>query len=600
MDSAALQSLLSDPQRQAEARSRLRDVVDAKPSTITYMQWLPRLPAGGDGCSVAVVSSFTVQTIDPFLRVESYLSGWQSSISYVEYGLWQPALLGPEASGVAGARAVVLLLHDTELLNEDRPDADVASSHLMGIIETFRRQSAAPLFVGIVEAPLGPPSIAFGGPAIDRLSGARRALRRQIEERMVAVADGHLLELPLSLCSGFVSAAFLSNLTALGHGVLPQVARCIARTVACVFRPRRKILVLDLDNTLWGGVVGEDGVEGVVVSHDYPGSAYLAFQRQLLRLRSSGILLALASKNNEQDARAVFDTRSEMVLRWNHFTAHAVNWNDKASNIAEMAQALGLGLESFVFADDSAIECALVRQILPQVEVIELGKDPARFGELLFRAQAFDALDVSDEDRRRADSYATEAHRRDYRERMTDLNGFLAGCELRLSIQSLALGSVDRAHQLLGKTNQFNFSLERPSKEQLIASMRAGDRLFTASLEDRFGNYGLIGILHLESGAQDLRIANMALSCRALGRGVEDALLAFARERALAQGFNRLDVRCVRGARNQQVFEYLERTGFHKAHEDHETVEYVLALAESSLPWPDFLKVELPMISMGA
>lgn len=599
MDNAALESLLIDPERQTEARARLRDVVDAMPRTLNYMQWLQRLPAGGQGQPVAVLSSFTIQTIDPFLRLECYLSGWQPRISYVEYGLWQNALVSPASSGTADARAVVLLLHETELLDEERPDAEAAASHLKGLVDAFRRQSAAPLFIGLVEVPLGPPSIAFGGTAFDHFSAARRNFRRRVEEFLAEVSDGHLLELPPALAGGIDPTAFLSQRLALGHAALPQVARCIARTVACVFRPRRKILVLDLDNTLWGGVVGEDGVDGVAIGQEHPGSAYMVFQRQLLRLRSSGILLALASKNNEQDARAVFDTRAEMVLQWNHFTAHAVNWNDKASNIAAMAKTLGLGLDSFVFADDSPIECALVRQALPQVEVVELGKEAARFGSLLFRVQAFDALHVSDEDRQRADSYTTEADRRDFRERTTDLEGFLAGCELRLSIQPVAPGNVDRAHQLLCKTNQFNFSLERPAKEQLIGWMQAGDTVYTAALKDRFGDYGLIGVLHLDAGGQVFRISNMALSCRALGRGVEDALLAYARDLAVAHGRAELYLRCVRGPRNQQVFDYIERSGFHKAAEDEGAVDYALALTESSLPWPDFLQVELPKIPMG-
>lgn len=592
MDNAALEALVADPARRVEARGRLREALDAAGGATAYLHWQSRLPAAAPARPVALLSSFTVRTLEPFLAVEAWLGGWSIDPCFVEYAQWQNALMAPATIGSDPA-AAVLLLHDTELLPADAPDAATALSHLGGLLAAFRRHCPAPLFVGLVAAPAPLPG---PGPATP-LDHARRALAAGLDALLATVRDAHRLDLPLPAATAaawFDPAAFMAQRVAIGHRALPAVARCIARSLGCLFRPRRKLLVLDLDNTLWGGVVGEDGVQGVALGHDYPGAAYLAFQRQALELRAQGVLLALASKNNEADAREVFAARPEMVLRWEHFSARRIDWNDKAANIAAMATELGLGLDSVVFADDSGIECARVREALPAVEVVELGSAPARFVERLMRTQAFDALTLTDEDRGRAASYAAEADRKQLMQQAPDMASFLAGCGLELSIDEIGPSTLDRVHQLLGKTNQFNLTLDRPEKARLQALAEAGGRLFSASLKDRFGDYGLVGVLHLDDDPAGLRIGNLVLSCRALGRGVEDALLAFARERAQAAGAARLRAHAVRGPRNQQVFDFLSRSGFAPDGEAAERLFFAAPLTPDSLPWPSFLKVHLP------
>lgn len=590
----ALQALVADPRRRTEARGRLRDHLDAQARGTAYLQWLEQLPWEGlKPRRVALLSSFTARTLEPYVRVEAWLSGWCLEPQWVEYGPWRQALAEPETLA-PGTDAVVLLLHDTELLPDAAPDADAALAHLGHLVATFRSRSAAPLFVGLVAAPPRPWQ---PGPE-DRLEGARRAFADGVAALLRATADAHRLVLPAP-GEGFDPAAFMARLSVYGARAQPAVARALARTLACLFRPRRKLLVLDADHTLWGGVVGEDGVDGVAVGSGWPGAAHVALQRQALALREQGVLLALASKNNEADAREVFERRPEMLLRWDHFSARRVDWNDKAANIAAMAAELGLGLDSVVFADDSGIECARVREALPQVEVVELGRDPGRYVERLLRTQAFDTLVITDEDRQRAASYAAEAGRKALAGAAGDMAAFLAGCELCLRIEPLGAASLERVHQLLGKTNQFNLTLERPTKETLQRWCAEAPRLFSAHLTDRFGDYGLIGVLHLEPRADALHVANMALSCRALGRGVEDSLLALARERAESLGLPRLTADAVRGPRNQQVFEFLARSGFVAAADgtgdgDGSRVAHAFELGAGSLPWPPFLDVRKP------
>ena len=599
MTDTELEALLGSPTRQTEARGSLRDRLDREPKTTSYLRWHAALPAIGDPQRIAVLSSFTIRTIDPFLQVEAYLAGWRLTPTYIEYNLWQQALLDAEAFSADGVRAIVLALHRDGVLGEQSLGVGQAAVQFASLVKAFRQKSSVALFVAYVDAPADLVSLATRSGEVNGSTGVRQALQAELHD----VPDVHWIELPLQPVAPwtwFDPVAYHVNRTVLAHRVLPSVARAIARPLACLFRPRRKLLVLDLDNTLWGGVVGEDGVDGIAIGSEYPGSAYRSFQRELLRLRASGVLLALASKNNEADARTVFESRPEMLLSWDHFSARAINWNDKASNIASMAGSLGLGLDSIVFADDSDIECAHVRQVLPEVEVVNLGNEPARYADRLLQCAAFDALQLSSEDLKRADGYASEAERRLVRETAKDLATFLAQCEIELQLRCLSSAELDRVHQLLGKTNQFNFSLERLSKENLIDAMNRGGRVYTASLKDRFGDYGLIGVLQVEPGESELRISNLALSCRALGRGVEDALLAFTRERAIALGQRVILARCTRGPRNQQVFDYIERCGFKPRSSRESTLEFELELTAGALPWPTFIAVEKPSDVVGA
>jgi FkbH-like protein len=597
MTESELQQLLLDPGRQVHARASLRDILDSAPRTMTYKQWLARLPAPAPtqpARAVQLLSSFTLETLEPFLQVEAYVSGWRAQTRYVQLGRWQNALVAPATAHEQPA-ATVLLLHDAELLGNDFGVApDDAVSRLRALLTTWRAGTAKPLFLGLVQAPPGAHRLAF-----DKHVGhgaARAALMRGVVELAHQLQDVHLLELDadsLGVAPWFDATGHLATRSVFAHRALPAVARVLARHLACLFRPRRKVLVLDLDNTLWGGVVGEDGVDGLALGQDYPGNAYLGLQRLALDLRGTGVLLALASKNNEADALAVFEQRPEMLLQPAHFSARRINWTDKPANLVAIAQELGLGLDALVFADDSAIECALVREALPQVEVVELGKDPARFVDRVLRTQAFDALHVSGEDRQRADSYAAEAHRHELRATVTDMASFLADCQLRLALQPAIPSTLDRMHQLLGKTNQFNFSLQRPGKDSLQGLMEQGQRLYSASLADRFGDYGLIGVLQLAQDGRVFRIENLVLSCRALGRGVEDAMLAHAHSLARAAGCTRLAVRAVRGPRNQQVLEYLDNAGFVRISDSDGGVEFEIATAPDGLPWPSFVTVQL-------
>jgi len=601
MSVEALITLLGDEQRQTEARGRLRTQLDDAPTTMNYMQWLGRLPSADKTHRVVVLSSFTVETMAPFLAVEAFAADWRIDPRFVQYGEWRAALAAPGRLGEPAPEACVVLLHADAVLGENE-DADGGGAEwVANLLRGFRAHSTVALFVGLLVEPPVQNALGFGeGPAKGRPRALAEAQRKLVELAQ-ELDDFHLLDVPAWLSAArsevFDGRGYLNNLSLLNGRGMAVVARGIARHVGCLFRPRRKVLVVDLDETLWGGIVGEGGVDGIALGEAWPGPAYHAFHRTLRDLRLSGILLAICSKNEEADARAVFERRSEIILAWDDFTAYRINWRNKAENLIELSAELGLGLDSFVFVDDNAKECALVRQTLPQVEVVELSKRPEAFSDQLLASQAFDVLQVSREDALRAESYRHERQRSDLAEMATDLETFYHSMDLRLSIRPAEAQTLERVHKLLNKTNQFNLTLDRPTLDEVRRRHEADSDIYCAELTDRFGAYGVIAALELCSKTDQLCIANLAVSCRALGCLVEDSLLAFSSAQATARGVSTLVVDFVPGPRNGQVPEALRRLGFSSTAAESNRQHFVCELADGGIAMPLHIAIETPNAS---
>jgi FkbH-like protein len=261
----------------------------------------------------------------------------------------------------------------------------------------------------------------------------------------------------------------------------------------------RKVAVLDLDNTLWGGVVGEDGIQGLNLGNEGVGLAFQDFQREILKWHDAGVLLAICSKNNPEDALAVFDQHPDMVLKRNHFAAMRINWNEKAQNIKELAEELDLGLDSFVFLDDNPVERDWVAQALPDVLVPELPRDPAERPLFLRSAGLFLLFQVTDTDRSRIRSYQARRRREELRSSAASLKDFFRSLEQQVEIRPLSQATLARAAQMLQRTNQFNLTTRRYSAAELERMMKDSQyELFTLSVRDRYDDSGITGIAILK------------------------------------------------------------------------------------------------------
>jgi FkbH-like protein len=346
---------------------------------------------------------------------------------------------------------------------------------------------------------------------------------------------------------------------------VPLYADHVCRLVGALRGKSRRVLILDLDNTLWGGVIGDDGIEGIVLGEgDGTGEAFLSVQRLALSLRERGVVLAVSSKNTDSVARQAFRDHPEMLLREDHIAVFQANWNDKATNIKAIADELSLGLDAMVFLDDNPAERALVRRFLPQVAVPELPEDPALYARTLSAAGYFEAVAFSDEDRGRADFYQDNARRASLGKTVANIDDYLAALDMEASF--LPFDAVNRARicQLINKSNQFNLTTRRYTESE-IRALEQDASAFTLQvrLKDRFGDNGMISVVICrEHDASTWSIDTWLMSCRVLGRGVERMVLRHVIEQARLRGVETLIGDYRPTARNDLVREHYRKLGF--------------------------------------
>jgi FkbH-like protein len=314
----------------------------------------------------------------------------------------------------------------------------------------------------------------------------------------------------------------------------------------------KKVIVCDLDNTLWGGVAGDDGQSNIKLGAPDPvGECFYAFQRTLKGLRSRGILLTICSKNDEEFALSVIDKHPAMALRKSDFVAWRINWRDKAENLLALAEELNLGLDSFVFLDDSPQERDQVRQILPQVYTPDLPISPSELAPFLSSLSCFETLNFGTEDFGRTEMYQAERGRKEALEVTGDVENWLDSLEIKVRVAPLRRENLARAAQLLNKTNQFNLSLRRLDEQTFWEwSEEPSNTTYTFHVSDRFGDFGLTGLASLSVVGSDARIVDFVMSCRVMGKKVEEALLGYAVAQARTAGAERIMAPPVDGPRN--------------------------------------------------
>lgn len=344
---------------------------------------------------------------------------------------------------------------------------------------------------------------------------------------------------------------------------LKIVARAMdAHIQACLGRTK-KCLVVDLDDALWGGVVGSVGVEGIQLDLDGPGRCYRDFQQEIANLRSQGVMLAINSKNNEADALAVFNEHPHMLLKLSDFSSIRINWRDKASNMIEISQELRIGLDSMVFVDSSPAETALIEMKLPQVKTILLPPDASLYRRTLLQYGGFGRLNLTGEDMVRSKYYEQENLRQTLKSSFADINDFLLSLNMVAEIRLADRMSLPRVAQLTQKTNQFNLTTRRYSQAQ-IEEMSADPnwRIYCLSLQDRFGDNGLTGLALINVSGKEWRLDVFLLSCRIMGRGAETAFLSFIADQARFLGVESLVAEFIPSAKNMPASGFLNSSGF--------------------------------------
>jgi FkbH-like protein len=353
--------------------------------------------------------------------------------------------------------------------------------------------------------------------------------------------------------------------------LIPLYGDHVGRTIAAIRGKSRKVLILDLDNTIWGGVIGDDGLEGIKIAQgDAQGEAHLAVQRMALDLRQRGIVLAVSSKNTDEIARTPFENHPEMLLKLDHIAVFQANWNDKATNIQAIADELSLGLGSMVFLDDNPVERGVVRQLVPQVAVPELPEDPAYYARTLAAAGYFEAIAFAAEDLKRASFYQGNAKRATLQKQVGGLDEYLASLDMTITFQPFDVTGRVRIVQLINKSNQYNLTTRRYTDPE-VAEAQSDSEVFTMQvrLTDIFGDNGMISVIicrPAQKGAWE--IDTWLMSCRVLGRKVEHMVLREILRHARLAGIQKLTGTYKPTGRNKLVVDHYARLGFRKVSED--------------------------------
>jgi FkbH-like protein len=322
----------------------------------------------------------------------------------------------------------------------------------------------------------------------------------------------------------------------------------------------KKCIVLDLDNTLWGGIVGEDGFDGIQLSVAHPGASFVAFQQALLDMYNRGVILAVNSRNNFDDAIKVIREHPNMILKEPHFAAMRINWNDKATNIVELAKELNIGLDSMVFFDDDPTNRATVRAMVPDVEVPELPVNPEEYAKFVLSLSYFPTMATTDEDKMRGSLYVTERLRLEAEKSFPSKDEFLKNLGLELRVFEDDATSVARLAQMTEKTNQFNVNKIPITEEDMIKIITHPEyKVFHGYVTDRFGEHGITNLAIVKIGGDVWNIEHFLMSCRVIGRGIEDAFLSAIADSARKTGANRISIVFVPSEKNAPAREFLEK-----------------------------------------
>jgi FkbH-like protein len=371
-----------------------------------------------------------------------------------------------------------------------------------------------------------------------------------------------------------------------GPGPLVSYAHSIVSLLRAIVGRSKKVLVLDLDNTVWGGVVGDLGPGGIRVGEGSgEGEAFLAFQRYAKMLHDRGIVLAVCSKNDAEKAREPFEKRTDMVLKLSDFACFRANWENKADNLAEIARRLELKLDSFVFVDDNPAERALVRRFAPGVAVPDLPEDPSGYVRAVALHRYFETVGFTEEDRKRAKYYADNAERQDLQSRAADVGSFLASLGMKATIVPVNDLNIERATQLINKSNQFNLTTRRYTLAQVREKVSdPAWRTLTFSLRDKLGDNGLISVILLRKEGEALEVDTWLMSCRVLQRGVEQLARNELVEVARREGLSRIVGRFVPTAKNGMVERHYANLGFEQTGAEEGGTSWCLRIDQGTEP----------------
>lgn len=505
----------------------------------------------------AVAATFTADLLRPVVTFWGKQLHYDFETRFAGFNQVLQSLLDPGSELGANNHGVNIVLLRLEDLGRTEDEIHSNVSHVGDELRAAATRFSVPLLVALCPSP-------WGAPKVDRFESV-------LASALAPIPGAHLLT-GASVAERY-PVQEVHNPAGNRLGGIPYteayycaLGTALVRHTHGLFRAPFKLIALDCDNTLWQGICGEDGPENVVLD-----PARRALHEFMRIQRDDGALLALASKNNEEDVLETFRLHPEMPLQLRHFVTWRLNWDTKAANLSSISEQLGLALDSFVFIDDNPKECAELQDSLPDVLTLALPVDIGSSSHYLHHVWAFDHPSVTEEDRKRNAFYAQAAEFGNEARRARSFADFLESLDLRVRIARARPDDVARVAQLTQRTNQFNTTTIRRSDSEVASLLRDGADVMTVDVSDRFGDYGLVGVLILRSTPEAVEVDTMLLSCRALGRGVEHRMIALVAREAVAGGAAIIRIPFVRTSRNQPAHEFLENLPAAEPFEERDT-----------------------------
>jgi FkbH-like protein len=491
---------------------------------------------------VAILSSFTIKGLDKVLFVKSVLNGIKPEIYLGDYNQYNQEMLDPNSRLYQFEPDIIFIFIDTRALVGElflNPYSSISSikeivnekiDELTDLVKTVKQRTSAKIVIHNFEVPVYSSLGILENKQEDGMASSIRRLNDNLEEayrndNQVLVFDYE------AFCSRHgkdnlinYKLYYLADIK-LDLQYLPHLCEEYLGYLIPLGSLTKKCLVLDLDNTLWGGIVGEDGMSGIKLGPTPEGRSFYEFQHYIRSLHDKGIILAINSRNNPDDAKEVIRNHPYMVLKEENFAAERINWNDKASNLRALADDLNIGLDSMIFVDDDELNREIVKNELPQVKVVDLPKDSSLYLKTLMELKDLNVFRITEEDKNKGRMYLEQKMRREQQSKYSDIEDYIKSLQMEISIEKMSEFNRPRISQLTQKTNQFNLTTKRYLEEDLKTMKIDGYLIFAVNVRDKFGDNGLTGVFIVKPEDESLIMDSLLLSCRIIGRKVENVIM---------------------------------------------------------------------------
>ena len=556
---------------------------------------------------IALLSSFSINGIKEIIQIKSSERKISSIIYEGPYNQYSQEILNQESNLYKFSPEITFLLVDTRnifgelfrfpysISESERKDfVEKKVNEILNLAQKFMEKTNSKLIISKLNIPSFSPYGIFEEKTEFGFHKMIEEFNRQISIEFLNSENIFVYDFDRFVSKHgeeniFNYSQFFFGDLKISMDYLPEFGQDLMKYVIAYLGISKKCIVLDLDNTLWGGIVGEDGFNGIKLGPEPPGNAYMEFQRVLLSLHQRGIILAINSKNNAEDAMQVIKDHPYMVLKEENFAALRINWKDKVSNMKELVKEINIGLDSLIFIDDDPVNRELIKSSFPEILVVDILDDPSTYAQILENMIDFSMIKITDEDKNRGKMYAKQKIINDLEESATDLSSFLNQLDLKIFIKKVDEFTLPRVSQLILKTNQFNLTTKRYQESDIKDMISNLNYLVgCAQVEDKFGDNGITGVFIIKKeNEKEWLIDTFLMSCRIMGRDIEKGIMAHIINKAKESGVKKIKANFFPTQKNKPVEYFLPNCEFTKKGD---FWEYII---KSEIKLPEYLTVKV-------